>query len=478
MKAQNVMSQLVSNYTSPAKDTGKVSAASDASQFSDVMNRNMAKDSNAAEAPQQEKNIAGTKVNSQKTVSDAQTADANANEAGADMPKDVQAAGKAQAQTEAGSISDEGMADMELEIKQMLKDITGMTDEELAEILSQCNFTITDFFDFSKLQQFIVAVNGGEDVSVLLTDEAAAGQFAELYGQLKALQDDMQPFMGSEEAENVDLALELPVEQQAVAYTADMPEDAGGKKFADTIAAAGSEAVSEDAQAEGPVIMVESEKDSTFTGSSTDSSSEAEEEFDGTQTAAAKEQADMHQVKESPAAVFAQNLVNAGNAHQTAVVAESPHVQQMMDIVNQVVEQIKISLKPEAASMDMMLNPESLGRLQLTVESKGGVMTANFIVQNEVAKEAIESQIQVLRDQLEEKNIKVEAVEVNVSDFDFEGSSMAEGEMQEQQEKQASAHRRIINLDTMEEAGEELTEEEELTVSVMKQNGSSVDFIA
>lgn len=477
MKAQNVMSQLVSNYTSPAKDIGKVSAASDGSPFSDVMNRNMAKDSAVSEAPQQEKKFAGTKVNSQKPVSDAQAADTNdANDAGADMAADVQAAGEAQA--EAADIPEAEMAGMELEIKQMVKDITGLTDEELAEMLSQYNFTIADFFDFSKLQQFIVAVNGGEDVSVLLTDEAAAGQFADLYEQLKALQDEMQPFTGSEEAENLDLASELPVEQQGVLYAADMAEDAGNKRFADTIAAAGSEAVSEDMEAEGPVIMVESEKDNNFTDSSTDSSSEAEEEFAGTQTAAAEEQADMHQVKESPAAVFAQNLVNAGNVHQTAVAAESPHVQQMIDIVNQVVEQIKISLKPEAASMDMMLNPESLGRLQLTVESKGGVMTANFIVQNEVAKEAIESQIQVLRDQLEEKNIKVEAVEVNVSDFDFEGSSMAEGEMQEQQEKQASAHRRMINLDTMEEAEEELTEEEELTVNVMKQNGSSVDFIA
>lgn len=469
MKAQNVMSQLVNNFTGSVKTTEKVSAPAKDSQFSDVMNRNMtnknASPDSDVSATQQEKNVAGTKVNSQKPVSEPQ-----AENAGTDMTGDTQVA----EETKTGDIPETGMADLESEIKQMIKDITGLTDEELAEILSQYNFTVADFFDFSKLQQFIVAVNGGEDVSMLLTDEVAAGQFADLYEQLKDLQETMQSFMGSEEVENVESASEVPVEQTATLYVADKAEDGGNKRFADTIAAAGSEPESEGLEAKGPVITVESEKDNNFTGSS----SEDEEEFTSAQTAATEEQTDMHQVKESPIAVFAQNLANAGNAHQTAMVAESPHVQQMMDIVNQVVEQIKISLKPETTSMDMMLNPESLGRLQLTVESKGGVMTANFIVQNEVAKEAIESQIQVLRDQLEEKNIKVEAVEVNVSDFDFEGSSMAEGETQEQQDRQASAHRRMLNLDALEETEEELTEEEELTVSVMKQNGSSVDFTA
>lgn len=474
MKAQNVMAQLVSNFTGSVKSTGKVTAPSEGSQFSDVMNRNMT-NKNASEnndvstASQKEANIAGTKVNSQKAVSDAQAA--GTEDVKTDMAEDTQVAGE----TGTGDIPETEMAGVESEIRQMIKDVTGMTDEELAEILSQYNFTVTDFLDFSKLQQFIVAVNGGEDVSMLLTDEVAAGQFADLYEQLKDLQEAVQFFTDSGEAETVEVNFEVPLEQAGTLYAAEQAEDGGRKKFADTIAAAGEEPQPEGPEAEGPVITVESERENHFNGSS---SEDEEEEFTGTQAAATREQADMHQVKESPAAVFAQNLAAAGNAHQAAMAAESPHVQQMMDIVNQVVEQIKISLKPESTSMDMMLNPESLGRLQLTVESKGGVMTANFIVQNEVAKEAIESQIQVLRDQLEEKNIKVEAVEVNVSDFDFEGSSMAEGETKEQQERQASANRRMLNLDSLEETEEELTEEEELTVSVMRQNGSSVDFTA
>lgn len=472
MKAQNIMSQAVTGFAGMAKDAGakKVSAVSESSQFSSVMNRNMKKDSDVSNAPQPEQKVAGTKVNSQKPVQ-------------ASQPEETAEA--AEAETADVQITEETVAETNPEIKaaavpeemkQIIKDVTGMTEEELAEMLSQYNLAVTDLLDFSTLQQFVVAVNGGEDVSILLTDETAAEQFAGLYEQLKDLSEVMQPFVSGEAAAaDVEVTSEELAAQLTAGTPVVTPEDNSGKKvFADALDAAGE--MPDNVQADAPVITVEAEEGYNGSGSS----SESDDEFAGAQADTIKEQADIPQMKESPAAVFAQNLANAANqAHQAAPAAESSHVQQMMDIVNQVVEQIKITLKPDTTSMDMMLNPESLGRLQLTVESKGGVMTANFTVQNEVAKEAIESQIQVLREQLDEKNIKVDAVEVNVSDFDFEGSSMAEGEAEKQGSKQSQAgQRKLLNLDSLDEAEETLTEEEELAVEVMKQNGSSIDFTA
>ena len=46
-------------------------------------------------------------------------------------------------------------------------------------------------------------------------------------------------------------------------------------------------------------------------------------------------------------------------------------------------------------------------------------MTANFTVQTEEARLALESQMYQLRDTLEQKEIKVEAVSISVSDFSF-----------------------------------------------------------
>ena len=53
-------------------------------------------------------------------------------------------------------------------------------------------------------------------------------------------------------------------------------------------------------------------------------------------------------------------------------------------------------------------------------------MTANFTVQNEEARAALESQIISLRENLEQRNLKVDAVEVSVSDFTFSQSGQAD----------------------------------------------------
>lgn len=89
----------------------------------------------------------------------------------------------------------------------------------------------------------------------------------------------------------------------------------------------------------------------------------------------------------------------------------------MQEIVDQVVNHIRIRVLPQTTSMELQLNPESLGRVHLSVSSNQGVATATLTVQNEMAKEALESQLVVLRENLESQGLKVESVEVNVSNF-------------------------------------------------------------
>lgn len=91
----------------------------------------------------------------------------------------------------------------------------------------------------------------------------------------------------------------------------------------------------------------------------------------------------------------------------------------MQEIVDQVVNHIRIRVLPQTTSMELQLNPESLGRVHLSVSSNQGVATATLTVQNEMAKEALESQLVVLRENLESQGLKVESVEVNVSNFGF-----------------------------------------------------------
>ena len=176
---------------------------------------------------------------------------------------------------------------------------------------------------------------------------------------------------------------------------------------------------------------------------------------------------------------FIQNLNQAVNDTVQVAKPESVRMQQMVDIVNQVVEKIKVSIGTESTSMEMQLNPEHLGKLLLNVSSKNGVMTAVFSVQSEEAKAALESQMYTLRENLELRELKVDAVEVNVSDFDFSHSDQT---MSGDQSKADNGNGKQMKFDFDDEASSEemISNEEKEAVrkQVMRDNGSQIDFTA
>ena len=194
-----------------------------------------------------------------------------------------------------------------------------------------------------------------------------------------------------------------------------------------------------------------------------------------------------------------QNL--SGNAHQNQPGMQSaePMVQNVFDadaaftsfttydgsyesIIRQVAEQIHVQVTADTSSMEMQLNPESLGRLTLSVELKQGMLTAKFIAENEQVKEAIENQAAVLREDLDRQGVKVEAIEVAVETHEFE-RNLEQGQQQNQAEEEARSEqsrrssRRNLSLDILEEE-EELTEAEDLAAKIMRENGNTMDYFA
>jgi flagellar hook-length control protein FliK len=155
-------------------------------------------------------------------------------------------------------------------------------------------------------------------------------------------------------------------------------------------------------------------------------------------------------------------------------------MQQMIDIVHQVVEQIHSSMEDGATTLEMQLNPESLGKLLLSVTNKNGVMTASFTVQTAEAKAALESQMATLRENLEQKNLKVDAVEVSVSDFAFsQGNPADTGDSKDF--RQGDGRRRQFRYDDEEDSqavDESASESTRSGQSVMPDLGTSIDFTA
>jgi flagellar hook-length control protein FliK len=173
---------------------------------------------------------------------------------------------------------------------------------------------------------------------------------------------------------------------------------------------------------------------------------------------------------------FVENMMEAVSTEQSP---ETVNMQQMIDIVNQVVEQIHSSMEDGATTLEMQLNPESLGKLLLSVTNKNGVMTASFTVQSTEAKVALESQMITLRENLEQKNLKVEAVEVSVSDFAFSQSGQADtGDSKDF--RQGDGRRSRFRFDEEEEETEEDAQVQAARVrqSIMRDQGTSIDFTA
>ena len=169
--------------------------------------------------------------------------------------------------------------------------------------------------------------------------------------------------------------------------------------------------------------------------------------------------------------------VNFDNQIQTITKTEQTSFE---GIVRQIVEQVKVQVKPDTVSMELQLNPENLGKVNLHVSSKEGAVTAQLFVQNETVKQAIEGQIMVLREAMQQQGIKVEAVEVTVQTGDFNRNlKQHEEDAREHAKEQArKVSRKNINLlDGLEET-EGLEEEEILRAHIMRQSGNSLDVNA
>ena len=167
-----------------------------------------------------------------------------------------------------------------------------------------------------------------------------------------------------------------------------------------------------------------------------------------------------------------QNLTQAlMNSQQTSYSSQA----QAVDIINQIVEGIKSSIKPGTTQLDVQLNPESLGKVNVTLVSKEGMISAQIAAQTEVAKHAIEGQITILKEAFQSQGLKVEAVEVSVSP---QGFDMKQQDGSSDQNHSASQPRRQINLEDLDIYEDDLSEEEAIAIDMMQRSGSSVDFTA
>jgi flagellar hook-length control protein FliK len=345
----------------------------------------------------------------------------------------------------------EQISELQGKIKEMLLSELDISDEELENAMATLGLNYLDLFDPSKLSQLFLEVKGIDDISSILTDSGLSDELNELMNSVNSI--DLTEFSLTKEdiakfVDNLNAVEGNP-------NTKVMPE-------MNQVNPVNTDETKETLDDEQPKITVEVTKQSE-SGTSTHDDSPMHEQKQSNDPA----------ISNANLNTIVTNLTNAvvaGDFSEQVMVVE-----QMRDIVNQVVEQIKVLIKPGETSMEFQLNPENLGKVNLTVTQREGVLTAQFVVQNEMAKEALENQMITLKETLENQGIKVESVEVTVSNFGLSQNGMSDGNSEQQK---SSSKRRNINIDEAIEMEEELTEEENLTAQMMVQSGNSIDYSA
>ena len=338
-------------------------------------------------------------------------------------------------------------------------EVLNITPEELKEALEAIGLKIEDLTDRNNVAQLILSLNGSADISDMLVDNGMLETFNELNDFIAETLSEA----GMSASEFKDLiaadreaalaagtvrAAETEPEEELKVRTADDEEE-----FAPVVQEASKE----------PEITIETEGAGNENGSSLAEKSDS----DGSVKSSGKDQANV-----SLAENFVRNLEMAVESTQEV----DGNIPDVREIVYQVVERIRVSISPENTSMEMHLNPENLGRVSINITSKAGVMTATINTENRQAREAIESQLQILKENIEAKGIRVEAVEVRISDFNFADSRNSESSTDNQNEERSGSRRRTGGISAVET--DEVTEARRIAQEVLSDTGSTVSYTA
>lgn len=391
-------------------------------------------------------------------------------------------------------------------IEQKVEEVLNIDRETLENIMTVLGLTFTDLLDPMNLQKLVLFVNGASEPSELLTNEEMLAQLGDLTDAIAQIDWESATGMSMEEfstaleqfelsqgtsdidvqGENLDVKEDLTkttdipviVEENVDDTQSKYNEDAAKseKVSGETVNTNETEtsdkkAVSQDL-ADKPVVSDKGSDEQTLNSQSDNEENKFIMTESDQETLLAKEERPVTNTID-----FIQNLNNAVNGAVKAQPMQQSNMQQMINIVNQVVEQIKVTLGKDTTSMQLQLNPENLGKVLISVSSVNGVMTANFTVQSEEAREALQSQMYTLREALESKELKVEAVEVEVSDFAFSENNQFGTEDQKQFEKGSG---KAFRFDFAEEESEETAEEGKTSGRTVRRldAGTSIDFTA
>ena len=377
----------------------------------------------------------------------------------------------------------------------------GVSEEEIQNLLEDMGLSVLDLLNPENLVNFIMQLTGIASSEELLLDESfltimetmdnlAEGLMKDLNVDMEGLQELVnQMELITEETqipEDFKQILDDVVGHTDVKENPEVVDNATAVETSETVV---NDVVDDNVNQKDVIeIQVENKEESSETRTGNVKSEEvAVTRFTEKQEAFTNNQnSEGHSLlnHNSGAETFATNQTNV-SMNTVADVAQSQFSSYLgsdtVQIMEQIVQQMKVTISAETTSMEMQLNPENLGKVYVNISSEEGVVNAQFHATSEVVKEALEAQVATLRENLNQAGVKVDAIEVTIASHEFERNleqnHQNPEEAAEAQEKETNK-RRNISLDSLDELSGMMTEEETLVAQMMKENGNSVDFTA
>ncbi len=450
----------------PAQDTDVKTAKSKNSgtDFSAVLSKSVAgnmsgsnkNNSSAMNITTAKKSDAASKMNTKDASTD------NIKSDNSSKTKDVKADNTSK--TDNKDVVSDKIDDAGSRIYDEIKKDFDVTDEQLKEAMETLGLTMADLLIPANITQLVVEVTGSQDAIAIVTDENLSANLMHVLGaldnELAALSSelDMPVEAVKEFIENADSGAAVAATEDETVTMAKNTDDVS-REASDTAAVDNADA--EDVSMSDVIArkLVADNDDSqgkagTDDGRSSNTYGRGNDSIKG----------------ENAAVPAGSNIVNDIQNSFEAAFDNADYRVNAADVVDQIVESIKLNSTSELKSMEIQLNPQNLGKVNLLVSVREGVVTAQISAENEQVRKALESQVITLKENIESQGIKIDAVEITVQTNAFDSNQQFDGQKQEQAKKTS----RRIRLDGFDYSDDE--EEEEPVVNYNE--NSSVEYTA
>lgn len=363
-------------------------------------------------------------------------------------------------------------------------DVMQLPLEKVEEAMEILGLTAVELFDPANLKQLLLQLSETTDELALVTDETLYGNLQELFAAVEETLGSLQEKLSLTPEELDKLVADMSEANKEESVEVLQPDVQTSLDEEPEVSVEGMKDYAVSVAKDGGTVQIKVTVD--------DASGEKHMSEQVTQTAepepiAKKSNVGEHQEHEgshageqSAGSALLQHL--SGQTEEVEAPVEQPVYTQpeTNQIMDQIVEYMKINVRPETQEMEMQLHPASLGTVHVQIAAKDGVITAQFAAQNETVKAVLETQMIQLKEQFEEQGIKVESVEVTVANHSY-GEQYGDGQNAADQRREGAKKNgtRRINLDDFdEEALDALEESERVAVEMMQANGSTVDYTA